>query len=283
MRTASYGRAIIGLAVSIVVVAAASCGGTTSGTGQIGARDGGTGGSGTGGGGGTGGVGPACVSASQCPVPAICKLCPDGTSRCATASCVNGHCVTSFGDCTAPLEWWVTCGYPVCGIPGIDAGTKNPCSAQRGQTIGAPCTTDGAECDYDASCGTKLLCATSDPTHGGMCPISRARYKEDIRYLSPDERSALADELQSIPLARYRYKDAPEREHLGFIIEDIEPSPSVDSPRDRVDLYGYTSMAVAALQQQHEELAALRKQVRELEARLNGSAPPARPARAGHR
>ena len=124
------------------------------------------------------------------------------------------------------------------------------------------------ECDPGSGCGQKLLCTTSDPTHGGVCPISRAKYKEGIEYLSPAERSQLADDLQSIPLVRYRYKDAPEREHLGFIIEDIEPSPSVDSKRDQVDLYGYTSMAVAALQQQHAQIEELRREVKALKAKL---------------
>ncbi len=74
----------------------------------------------------------------------------------------------------------------------------------------------------------------------------------------------------SIPLVRYRYKDGPERQHLGFIIEDVEPSPSVDSKNDQVDLYGYTSMAVAALQEQKHELDELRQEVKSLQSQLAG-------------
>jgi hypothetical protein len=113
-----------------------------------------------------------------------------------------------------------------------------------------------------------LVCASSDPTHGGACPVSRAKYKTDIQYLSAGERAKLADDVQSIPLVRYRYKDGPERQHLGFIIEDVEPSPGVDSAHDQVDLYGYTSMAVAALQEQHREIEALKREVESLKARL---------------
>jgi hypothetical protein len=120
------------------------------------------------------------------------------------------------------------------------------------------------ECDTGAGCAGPLECSTTDPRHGGACPISRAKYKQDIQYLSQDERSKLASDLQSIPLVRYRYKDGPEREHLGFIIEDIEPSPSVDSKHDQVDLYGYTSMAVAAVQAQDRELAAQRRELADL-------------------
>lgn len=109
---------------------------------------------------------------------------------------------------------------------------------------------------------------TTDPTTGG-CPKSRAEYKTDIEYLSTTECEKLADDLQSIPLVRYRYKDGPEREHLGFIIEDVEPSPSVDAKNDRVDLYGYTSMAVAAIQEQHREIEALKRDIKELRSELS--------------
>jgi hypothetical protein len=94
--------------------------------------------------------------------------------------------------------------------------------------------------------------------------------------LSAEERSKLADDVQSIPLVRYRYKDGPERQRLGFIIEDVEPSPSVDSQHDRVDLYGYTSMAIAALQEQRREIDGLKAEVRQLRtelAKARGSAP----------
>jgi hypothetical protein len=50
--------------------------------------------------------------------------------------------------------------------------------------------------------------------------------------------------------------------------EDVEPSPSVDSPNDRVDLYGYTSMAIAALQEQRRQIEGLKAEVRELRTQL---------------
>jgi hypothetical protein len=76
----------------------------------------------------------------------------------------------------------------------------------------------------------------------------------------------LAEDLMSMPLATYRYKtEAPgTQRHLGFIIDDVAPSPAVDSSGERVDLYGYTTMAVAALKTQANELAELKKQVNEL-------------------
>ena len=69
-------------------------------------------------------------------------------------------------------------------------------------------------------------------------------------------------------LATWRYVAAPEREHLGVIIDDIEPSPAVDSQRDQVDLYGYVSMTVATLQAQAAEIAELRRQIEAMQERL---------------
>jgi hypothetical protein len=77
--------------------------------------------------------------------------------------------------------------------------------------------------------------------------------------------------VRKIPLARFNYKwDSPnERRRLGFIIEDIAPSPSVDENQGVVDLYGYTSLAVAALQEQAREIEGLRKEISELKRRLD--------------
>ena len=113
------------------------------------------------------------------------------------------------------------------------------------------------------------MCATSDPTHGGACPISRRAVKEDIRYLDRQEAKRLHDALMKFRLATFRYKEAAAgRTQLGFMIDDVAPSPSVDPARDMVDLYGYTSMAVAALQTQACEIAALKREVRALRREL---------------
>jgi hypothetical protein len=80
-------------------------------------------------------------------------------------------------------------------------------------------------------------------------------------------------------LATYRYRDAgpADRAHLGFIIEDVEPSAAVDAERDQVDLYGYASMAVAALQVQARQIESLQAELfalrRELDARAPRRAP----------
>ena len=53
-----------------------------------------------------------------------------------------------------------------------------------------------------------------------------------------------------------------------FILEDVEPSPRTDSERDRVNMYGYASMAVAALQQHEEQIEVLRAEIATLRAAL---------------
>src|SRR5438552_4022574 len=157
-----------------------------------------------------------------------------------------------------PLTWFYTCGDPVCGGHGPHPGVS-PCSP--GAVAGAACSPEGATCDPGDSCNQLLLCATSDPTHGGMCPISRRAYKENIHYLNDADVERLHEELMRFRLATYQYKGAPSERHLGFVIEDIEPSAAVGSGRNMVDLYGYTSMTVAALQSQAREIKVLKKEV----------------------
>lgn len=63
--------------------------------------------------------------------------------------------------------------------------------------------------------------------------------------------------------------------------EDMPPgSPAVIASRERVDLYGYMSMTVAALQRQNERIDALEAQVDRLSKESAAlKAPKKRPAR----
>jgi hypothetical protein len=163
------------------------------------------------------------------------------------------------------LHWYRTCGAPVCA-PSFDGPTgQPPCTTEK---VGEPCSGEGTLCDPGLGCRVNLVCAKSDPSMApGGCPISRARYKQDIRYLSPTELSAIAQRLVDMPLAEWRYRaDLSDTKQLGFIIEDIGPSPSVSG--DHVNLYGYASMAVAALKVQSEQLRALEEQLARLHARI---------------
>ncbi len=168
-------------------------------------------------------------------------------------------------DASPPLQWYRTCGDVVCSsympTPGATV-----CSTQ---SEGGTCTQDGDSCEIpDDGCNADLLCTTGDPATN--CPISQARFKRDIRYLQPDERERILEHLLGTRLATYRYRresDAAPR-RLGFIIDDQPDSPAVLPSGERVDLYGYTSMAVAAIQAQAVQIEELRAEIAQLRRQL---------------
>lgn len=188
---------------------------------------------------------------------------------------------------TGALTWYTTCGDPVCNTYTASAHTNPECSTQ---TVGDSCTPKGAGCDLVDDCNTELVCATEDPKLGvGGCPISLRSAKTDIHYLGAADTSALHDQLMGLRLAGYRYKVEPKGtpDHLGFIIDDQPPgSPMVQPNGSRVDLYGYTSMAVAAVQvqqsliaQQQARITAQDARISALEARLDALSGPSAPTR----
>jgi hypothetical protein len=139
------------------------------------------------------------------------------------------------------------------------------------EMAGDPCSSAGTECDPVDNCNALLRCTDSDPKdQPGGCPISRARHKTDIRYLDDRELQSVNDELMSMRLASWRYKaEAPDaRTHLGFIIDDNPDSASVESNGERVNVYGYTSMAVAALQTQAGRIEAMEREMKALREEL---------------
>ena len=181
--------------------------------------------------------------------------------RALTHACRSQSCPSPATPC-ADCRWYETCGDPVCvttidPIPGVPA-----CTTQR---TGDPCIAGGETCDPGLGCGVRLLCTDQDPT-AHSCPISRRDAKRDIAYLGSDDLDRLLDDLRRVHLARWRYtaEGAAARPHLGFIIDDVGESPAVAPDGDHVDLYGYTSMAVAAIQAQQRRIDALEREVAEL-------------------
>jgi hypothetical protein len=157
------------------------------------------------------------------------------------------------------LTWYKTCGYPVCGIGPVDAGPQPLCPP-----VGSPCLVKGQTCgtpDRD-NCGVIEVCDDHDPAV--MCPISSAKYKTGINYLNEAQISRLHDEAISTKLAVYNYRaeiSDPGVPHLGFIVEDQPQSLAVDRGFDRVDMYGYLSMVLAAVQAQDKEIQSLKSQL----------------------
>lgn len=172
-----------------------------------------------------------------------------------------------------PLYWYSTCGDPACsGYRGPTEGVA-VCTTEA---EGAPCAEVGAQCDMQTDCNTFYVCAAEDPKdQDGGCPRSAARFKHQIHRLDPADRAQAAAAALAVPLSTWRYtdQDPASPPHLGFIIEDLAPAgghhPAVRPGGERVDLYGYTSLTLAAVQEQQAQLEALRAQNAALEARLD--------------
>ena len=98
----------------------------------------------------------------------------------------------------------------------------------------------------------------------------RGYAKRDISYLDDRGLDRLLADIRGMRLARYQYQDEAgrRRDHLGFIIDDVGDSPAVTADGGHVDLYGYTSMAVAAIQAQQKRIDALEREVASLRREL---------------
>ncbi len=181
----------------------------------------------------------------------------------------TGACASDAGlDAMAPMHWYSTCGDPVCHVSpdggSPDAGLTDDAGAPC-PPVGSLCASRGQTCgtrDPNVNCGATEVCSDHDPKLGfGGCPISTRRLKNGIEYIDGAELEQLHDEALRIRLATYSYKPEVGDEnpkHLGFVIEDDPQSPAVDRVRSRVDMYGYVSMVVAAMQVQEKEIAELR-------------------------
>jgi hypothetical protein len=193
------------------------------------------------------------------PEPSWATGCPEGGCPSGTACVGAGVADTVIAVGCAPIP--ASCGgTPSCECMGCVCG--GPAPPVGGCGGGAGVTPDGTKLALSCNTGT----------------VSLRSAKADIVYVGDGEREALAREALAIPLARYRYKNESEdaRRRLGFIIDDQpEPSPAVDGDRSHVDLYGYASMMLAAVQTQAKELEELRERVRRLgSAGGQGGGPP---------
>ena len=163
---------------------------------------------------------------------------------------------------------------------------------ERADPSGGGGRTQNAYCDASEGDAASLPC--SDDRSVGVGPRSTRRSKEGIAYVSPGTVDELGQAALDIRLATFRYKGGDGSRHLGFIIEDNPTIFAADVKNGRVDLYGYVSMAVAALQSQARHLEQIEAEIdvisNELEAlrgKPHGSLTsicdgPARPVVAAH-
>jgi hypothetical protein len=185
-----------------------------------------------------------------CSCGAFCPSYPVGQADCNPDAGITQNCCDRTN-----VRWTCFRGPAYCATP-------RP-------RVGQACTREGERCAIDAprECGqTSMECRQGVwNVAPGECPISSARFKRDVAYVSQPDAEQLRGDLMRVKVARYRYTKGDDAPHLGFIIEDMpEGSPAVLPSRDRVDLYGYVSMTVVALQQQNEEIARLRAEVARL-------------------
>ena len=221
-------------------------------------------------------VGCLSPDAAPCPEGQYCSTGPDtcasGACDCdegtgmwlCTPDCGGGECRPIPAD----TQWYLTCGDPACRGHVADPNIP-PCDAAM--TQGSPCAAPGTLCDPGDACNAHLLCTDTDPRmQPGGCPISKRSFKDDIHYLSPAAVGERYQALLGVKLAEYRYKtEAPGgTPHLGFIIDDGVPAEALRASHDQVDLYGYTTLTVAAIQSQAREIEALKAEVAELRALL---------------
>lgn len=168
-------------------------------------------------------------------------------------------------------KWYLGCGDPVCqGYTGPFDGV--PLCADEGVAAGDACDSEGATCDPEDSCNALVQCSTSDPLDDPYgCPVSLKKYKRSIDYLDEAGRAKAAADLSAMKLATWRYEGSLDdgKQHLGFLIDDVPGSAAVAADGRHVDLYGYTSLAVATIQQQQAQIAALEARLNALEARCD--------------
>jgi hypothetical protein len=98
---------------------------------------------------------------------------------------------------------------------------------------------------------------------GGNCPVSRRAFKREVHQLDAEEVQRVYAQLRDIKLTTYHYKDEPAANaaRLGFIIDDTASPYPINPDGNSVNLYGYASMAVAAIQAQSQEIAALKSEL----------------------
>jgi hypothetical protein len=210
-----------------------------------------------------GGCGPGltcCANrwAQYGDAPAICvdlKIHPEHCGSCGNdcgIACQDGHCVESTSCADGG-----SCPLGQACSPG---GAENVCCPVGTEDTGNPVTFHGC-------CPAGVTCGCNFNYGGNRCPISRRSAKRDVRYLTVADVDAARERLLAIRLADYEYIRAPGTRHLGFIIDDVDEATAracVAPDGEHVDLYGYASLAVAAVQAQQRELDELRRQVEEL-------------------
>lgn len=172
-----------------------------------------------------------------------------------------------MGEPKVERSWYASCGDPVCSGYGGPWPDLPPCEDIQ---EGDPCDMAGATCDFMSDCNAVMVCSGQDPKQQeGGCPMSRRELKQDIVYTDAASLATYYRDLLDLRLATWRYRDRSDaKQSLGVILEDGEAEIWADPAHDRVDLYSYSSLAIAGVQVQAAELAELRAQMQAMQREL---------------
>lgn len=176
------------------------------------------------------------------------------------------------GGATAGLRYLSDCSltHPVAQDPcaGTAASTRGLAScASLGVMRGDACGASAPGCYVERRCpdgrevvADYLVCAAKRPSR--CLTRSSRRYKHDVQYLSTAELGELARQIQSLPLARFRYTEQVDGDpRLGFLTEDAPAAPFVSADGRTVDLYALLAASIAAIQTQEERIRTLEQQL----------------------
>ncbi len=158
---------------------------------------------------------------------------------------------------------------PCEGAPASTRGlaTCDSLAIKRGQS----CNANAPSCYVETTCddGHKaasefLICLDQAP---GRCRTRSAKqFKHDVHYLTAAELDSVVRQVQTLPLATFRYNDQTGGDpRLGFLIEDAPTAPFVDGRH--VDLYALLSASVAAIQAQDKRIRVLEQRLEQCEPR----------------
>ncbi len=166
------------------------------------------------------------------------------------------------GGCNGPLLWQCNAPNPEMACPAVQPN------------LGAACAPEGQRCGYDCEAygtnGGRLCQSGAWVASANNCPVSTRRAKRDIVYLSEREREQMSRDVLRTRLATYEYTDPAlaGRRRLGFVYEDESTHRFARDPDiSGVDLYGYTSLLLATVQTQQQQIEQLQREVRALRAR----------------
>mgnify|MGYP002632784036 CR=1 FL=1 len=186
--------------------------------------------------------------------------------------CGNGDPVT-FECPTAEVEIPLDDDdWPLCSTDDLAAG--DTCDRTGDRCVLEPAVACDSDPTNQIRSANYLHCQAED-FESGECPQSSRDVKLGIHHLADHERRKVSEQVLAIDLATYRYRDneGPEGQQLGFIIQETD-GPFLQQGGERVNLYAYISAVVATVQQQQEEIEALKAELHQLQ--RSQADPPAR-------